>query len=326
MEILIDVKDLHVQFERADGKVHAVNGATFQIRKGEWLGILGESGSGKSVSLLAMLGLLGKNGTVTGGTARYGDIDLLHAGERLLRTIRGKEIGIVFQSLTDGLDPYVPIGKQIMEPMLTHGLFSRSDARRHALELMQEMGIPDAEARFNSYPLEMSGGMCQRAMLAVALACQPPILFADEPTTALDSTVQMQVLHLLMESCQRRQMTVVMVTHDLGVAANVCDRVMVIYCGQVMEIAEIDEFLHRPLHPYTLALMQSSFDPRHPDRPVRSIGGSPPLLTNRPSGCPFADRCEHVQEICRNEPPVMRAVGDDHVVACHMVKEAMVLG
>ncbi|MCL6444468.1 MAG: ABC transporter ATP-binding protein [Alicyclobacillus sp.] len=326
MEVLIDVQDLWVQFERADGKVHAVNGATFQVKKGEWLGILGESGSGKSVSLLAMLGLLGQTGKIIKGTAKYGDIDLLHANERLLRTIRGKEIGIVSQSLADGLDPYVPIGRQIMEPMLIHKLFSRSDARLRALDLMREMGIPDAEARFTSYPLEMSGGMRQRAMLAVALACQPPILFADEPTTALDSTVQMQVLNLLMESCQSRQMTVVMVTHDLGVAANVCDRVMVMYGGQVMEIAEIDEFLKRPLHPYTLALMQSSFDPRHPDRPVKPIGGSPPVLTKYPRGCPFADRCPHAQTVCRNEMPVIQAVGDNHEVACHVVKETMVLG
>ncbi|GGJ13634.1 peptide ABC transporter ATP-binding protein [Alicyclobacillus cellulosilyticus] len=337
-DTLLDVRGLEVVFAQPDGPVYAVNGASFHVRRGEWLGILGESGSGKSVSLLSILGLLGDNGRVTAGEAWFDGEDLLRLPERHLRTIRGRRIGVVFQSVSAGLNPFLRVGAQVMEPMLQHHFCGKAEARQRALALLAEMGIPDPETRFHSFPFELSGGMRQRVMTAVALACDPDLLIADEPTTALDTTVQVQVLRVLRDACARRRMATIMVTHDIGVAANVCDRVLVMYAGMVMEVCPIDEFIERPAHPYTLALRASHLDVRHRRKPLVSIPGTAPVLREPPRGCPFAERCAFAADVCRRErPPLMPlaepaaaagtgAPSDRHWVACHRAKEVVALG
>ncbi|EJY55107.1 oligopeptide/dipeptide ABC transporter, ATPase subunit [Alicyclobacillus hesperidum URH17-3-68] len=317
---VLEVRDLVVRFERADGVVHAVNGVDFAVRPGEWIGIIGESGSGKSVTLMSILGLLGEGGRVIRGNAWFNGVDLVQLSDRQLRTVRGKDIGVVFQNLAEGFNPYLPIGSQIAEVLVNHRLCTRRTAHRRVIEFMHELGIADAKARFQQYPHELSGGMRQRAMIASAIVSEPKVIFADEPTTALDSTVQMQVLALLTDICRKRGTAVVMVTHDLGVAAHTCDRIVVMYGGIVMEEAPIDEFLQFPTHPYTLGLRAASFDPEQPDRPLRPIPGVAPVLLEAPRGCPFAPRCHMATTICRERLPALRQTRPEHRVACHHVQ------
>jgi len=323
MSVLLDVRDLHVRFKRPEGVIHAVNGASFQVFEGEWLGVIGESGSGKSVALLSLLRLLSDNASSPRGQALFGGRDLLQLSERQLQRVRGREIGVIFQSLTAGLSPMVKVGQQVMEPLLQHALCNRPEAKRRALALLAEVGMADPEAVFERYSFELSGGMRQRIMTAIALSCQPQLLIADEPTTALDTTIQMQVLRLLRQACERRKMTAVMVTHDLGVATNVCDRLIVMYGGMIMETAEVDVFISRAAHPYTLGLKSALIDPRHRDRPLQPIQGTAKTLWHEPEGCPFADRCPHVTVRCKTERPTLRFLSEQHQVACHHVEEVM---
>lgn len=325
MEAVLDVRNLHTRFERPDSVVYAVNGVSFQVLPGEWLGILGESGSGKSAMLMSILHLLGNNGQVFDGEIMFDGQDLLHMSKRELRYVRGQHIGVVFQNVINGFNQYLRVGQQIMEPLLEHGICSKAEAKQRAIALMGEMGIPDPAVRFANYPFELSGGMRQRAMIAAALACEPKLLLADEPTTALDTTIQVQVLAVLRRACERRKMSTVMVTHDIGVATNVCDRVLVLYGGQVMEMAEIDQFIQRPAHPYTLGLRSSALDNRRKGM-FAPISGNAQTLIQPPVGCPFAPRCRFADSTCDAVRPAFRQLEKDHWVACHHVEGVAVNG
>jgi len=320
------IEDLAVEFGQHSQRVYAVNQISFSVHKGEWLGLVGESGSGKSVSLLACLGLLPKIGRVVSGRARFGDRDLLRLQERALRELRGRDIGMVFQGLSTALNPYVRVGAQIMEPLLEHRLASKPTAKAHAIRLMEEMGIPDSAQRFNSYPFELSGGMRQRAGIAAALAAEPALLMADEPTTALDTTVQVQVLSVLQEACRRRGMGVILVTHDLAMAAHVCDRIAVLYGGRIMEIAPTATFVSAPAHPYTRALQAALIDPSDPWRPLAPIAGVAAPITSKLTGCPFVTRCPSAMGRCHTEVPIVTLQGPDHLVACHRVQGGILDG
>lgn len=320
---LLTVEDLHTEFYRSENTIYAVNGVSFSLAPGETLGIVGESGSGKSVSVLSVLGLLRGSGKVTRGVTRFGGVDLLKLRRRQLEDLRGREIGVVFQDPMTSLNPTMRIGDQIMEGMLTHQFAGRKEAFNRTLELLDEVGIPEPKARFRNYPFEFSGGMRQRVMIAMAISCEPQLLIADEPTTALDVTVQMQVLSLLHKLREKRRMAVIMITHDFGVATNFCDRIMVMYAGMVMESAPLEEFLRRPAHPYTVGLKDSIIEVGRYSRALKPIPGTTQQLYAPPKSCPFADRCLMVQERCREELPALRSVGNDHLVACLRAEEVM---
>jgi len=325
-EDLLSVDGLQVEFERASGTIYAVNGVSFSVAPGETLGIVGESGSGKSVSVLSIMGLLRSNGRVTGGSAKFMGKDLLKLRRRQLEDIRGRDVGMVFQDPMTSLNPTMRVGDQIMEAMLCHHYTSRRGAFNRTLQLLEEVGIPEAKARFSSYPHEFSGGMRQRVMIAIAIACEPQLLIADEPTTALDVTVQAQILALLRELQEKRKMSIILITHDFGVATNFCDRVIVMYAGKVMESAPLDRFLCQPAHPYTIGLKRSVIEVGDKHRELVAIPGMATALTEPPRYCPFAERCSFVRERCWSELPQLRPVSSGHVVACHYAEEVMAAG
>lgn len=320
---LLEVKDLNIEFKRSDDKVYAVNGVSFSIEEGESLGIVGESGSGKSVSLLSCIGLLRENGKITSGTAKFQGTDLLKLKRRQLQDIRGRDIGVVFQDPMTSLNPVMRVGDQIMEGMLAHQYAGRKKAFERTIQLLDEMGIPEPRVRFNNYPHEFSGGMRQRIMIAMAIACEPQLLIADEPTTAVDVTMQMQILSLLQKLHKERKMSIAMITHDFGVATNFCEKIVVLYAGQVMEIAKTSEFIKRPAHPYTIGLKSSIIEVGHRNKVLAPIPGMAPVLTEKPSSCSFADRCPIATDRCRHELPTLRMIGDDHLVACHRAEEVL---
>ncbi|MDA8302566.1 MAG: ABC transporter ATP-binding protein [Actinomycetota bacterium] len=320
---LLCVEDLHTEFWRGDGTVYAVNGASFSVAPGETLGIVGESGSGKSVSVLSIVGLVRGNGQVTGGTAKFMGKDLLKLRRRQLEDIRGRDIGMIFQDPMSSLNPTMRIGDQIMEGMLSHQYTNRKGAFNRTLQLLDEVGIPEGRARFRSYPHEFSGGMRQRAMIAMAVACEPQLLIADEPTTALDVTVQTQILVLLQELQQKQRMSIVLITHDFGVATNVCDRIIVMYAGKVMESASVAEFIARPAHPYTIGLKRSVIEVGTQAHQLKAVPGVATTLMAPPHNCPFADRCQFVTDRCRAEVPELRPLSEGHYVACHRAEEVL---
>ncbi len=325
-EDLLSVQDLHTEFERGDGTVYAVNGISFSVAPGETLGIVGESGSGKSVSVLSIMGLLRGNGQVTEGTAKFMGKDLLRLRRRQLEDMRGRDIGMIFQDPMTSLNPTMRIGDQITEVMLSHQYTNRKGAFNRTLQLLEEVGIPEGKARFRSYPHEFSGGMRQRVMIAMAIACEPQLLIADEPTTALDVTVQTQILALLRELQQKRRMSIILITHDFGVATNFCDRIIVMYAGKVMESAPLDGFLRRSAHPYTIGLKRSVIEVGTQSHQLKAIPGMAMALTEPPRACPFAGRCDLAARRCREELPELRAIGGDHYVACHRAEEVLAAG
>ncbi|MFC7677423.1 ABC transporter ATP-binding protein [Paenibacillus sp. GCM10028914] len=320
-EPLLSIENLQVKFSRSEDEVYAVNGISFAIHENEALGIVGESGSGKSVTLMSSIGLLRENGKITSGKAMFQGKDLLRLRPRQLEDIRGRDIGVVFQDPMTSLNPIMRIGDQIMEAMLTHQYASRKEAFKRTIQLLQEMGIPDPHTRFKNYPHEFSGGMRQRIMIAIALACEPQLLIADEPTTALDVTVQMQILALLQELRRKRGMSVVIVTHDFGLATNFCDKIIVMYGGQIMETASTDKFIRKAMHPYSLGLKRSIIEVGHKGKEIIPIPGAAKSITETPTGCPFAERCQFRSERCLNEVPELRAFDVDHYIACHHVEE-----
>jgi peptide/nickel transport system ATP-binding protein len=325
-EDLLAVEDLHTEFERGDGTVYAVNGVSFSVAPGETLGIVGESGSGKSVSVLSIVGLLRGSGQVTGGTAKFMGKDLLRLRRRQLQDMRGRDIGMIFQDPMTSLNPTMRIGDQITEVMLSHQYTNRKGAFNRTLQLLEEVGIPEGKARFRSYPHEFSGGMRQRVMIAMAVACEPQLLIADEPTTALDVTVQTQILALLQELQRKRRMSIILITHDFGVATNFCDRIIVMYAGKVMESAPLDGFLRRSAHPYTIGLKRSVIEVGTQSHQLKAIPGMATALTEPPHACPFVERCELAADRCREELPELRPVGADHYVACHRAEEVLAAG
>jgi oligopeptide/dipeptide ABC transporter ATP-binding protein len=314
---LLSVEDLHVRFWTRRGTVHAVNGISFDIARGETLGIVGESGCGKSVTSLAILGLLARNGNVESGSAVFEGTDLIHQSDRALRRIRGREIAMIFQDPMTSLNPVLTIGRQIREALETHFGMHRKEAEAKAAEALDRVGIPSAKARLNDYPHQFSGGMRQRAMIAMALACKPKLLIADEPTTALDVTIQAQILDLLRELVTEEDAALILITHDLGVVAGTCDRVHVMYAGRIVEATDTRTLFKMPAHPYTQALLKAV--PR-PDEQrgakLAAIGGRPPILIDLPPGCSFAPRCPKVQARCRQETPPLMDVGPNQKAAC----------
>lgn len=320
-EPLLAIDNLHVKFSRSEDEVYAVNGVSFSIHANESLGIVGESGSGKSVTLMSSIGLLRENGKITSGTAKFQGKDLLRLRPKQLEDIRGRDIGVIFQDPMTSLNPVMRIGDQIMEAMLTHHYAGRKEAFERTLQLLHEMGIPDPKSRFKNYPHEFSGGMRQRIMIAIALACEPQLLIADEPTTALDVTVQMQILALLQELRRKRGMSVVMVTHDFGLATNFCDKIIVMYGGQIMEVAQTDRFIRETAHPYSIGLKRSIIEVGHRGKEILPIPGSAKAITEAPKGCPYAERCPLRTQRCDNEVPRLREFGADHYIACHRAEE-----
>ncbi|HEY3109674.1 MAG TPA: ABC transporter ATP-binding protein [Chloroflexota bacterium] len=316
-EALLRVEELRTEFRSRRRTVHAVNGVSFELGAGETLGIVGESGCGKSVTALALLGILPRAGRVTTGSALFGGRDLIQLSDGDMRDIRGREIAMIFQDPMAALNPVLTIGRQIGEVLKLHlGLDERA-ARGRAIELLEHVGIGDAELRLAAYPHQLSGGMRQRVMIAIAVACQPSLLIADEPTTALDVTIQAQILDLIRRLRSELGTAVILITHDLGVVAGMCERVAVMYAGYVVEEAPVGELFRNPRHPYTIALLQSV--PR-PDRDAGErlvpIEGVPPELDRLPVGCPFAPRCRYVQESCRERMPSLDAIGPEHKLRC----------
>ncbi|MGY6632909.1 MAG: ABC transporter ATP-binding protein [Alkalilacustris sp.] len=317
---VLDVRDLKTVFRTRGGEVHAVNSVSFQLRPGELLGVVGESGSGKSVTMMSLLGLLPMPpAEVRGGTVMFGGRDILKSSPRELRRLRGREIGFIFQDPMTSLNPVFTVGFQIMEPLRKHMGLKPEAARVRAAELLELVGIPDARKRLKDFPHQFSGGMRQRVMIAMALACDPKVLIADEPTTALDVTIQAQILELVKELRQKLGMAIVWITHDLGVIAGIADRVMVMYGGQVVEQAPVRALFADPRHPYTRALLQTVPSVRGERAPkLKVIEGQPPLLGAHPSACPFRFRCDKAHDRCGRENPLRRPVGAaGHDVACH---------
>ena len=316
---LLSVRNLKTSFFTHVGEVKAVRGISFDVNEGEVLGIVGESGSGKSVTSLSIMSLLQYPGRVVDGEILLNGEDILTYGKNQMRRVRGKEIAMIFQDPMTSLNPVYTIGNQIMEMILEHEKMSRREARARAIEMLKLVGIPAAEKRIDSYPHEFSGGMRQRVMIALALSCNPKLLIADEPTTALDVTIQAQILNLIKKLNRQFGMTTMLITHDLGVVATVCDKVAVMYGGLIMEYGTADEIFYHPRHPYTMGLLGSI---PHVDggekRRLIPIDGTPPDLINPPKGCPFSTRCKYCMNVCTQEQPPYFAE-DKHRTMCWML-------
>jgi oligopeptide transport system ATP-binding protein len=311
------VEDLNVRFWTRRGTVHAVNGISFDVAPGETLGIVGESGCGKSVTSLAILGLLSRNGRVESGKAIFQGRDLIRQSDRALRSVRGKEIAMIFQDPMTSLNPVLTIGRQIRESLETHFGMARKEAEAKAAEALDRVGIPSAKARIRDYPHQFSGGMRQRAMIAMALACKPKLLIADEPTTALDVTIQAQILDLLRALVAEENASLILITHDLGVVAGMCERVNVMYAGMFMETGSAEQLFATPRHPYTLGLLQSvpRLDAARRAR-LHPIEGAPPNMLQPPAACPFQPRCRFEVDLSRREVPLLVEIEPGHQVAC----------
>jgi len=323
---LLEVRDLHVEFRSRTGPpVHAVNGLSYAVDAGETVAILGESGSGKSVSAQAVLGLLpSPPARITGGEIRYRGVDMLGRKDRWLRRVRGRRVAMIFQDALTALNPVIPVADQIAEMFRVHERLGRAEARTRAVELMDRVRIPAAARRASDYPHQFSGGMRQRVMIAMALALRPDVLIADEPTTALDVTVQAQIMKLLAETQRELDTALVLITHDLGVVADVADRIVVMYAGSVMEQAPVLDLYARPAHPYTEGLLAAvpRVDAARSGR-LTPITGAPPNLAKIPSGCPFHPRCPRARDRCTTERPEPRDVGAGRLSACHYAEEVL---
>ncbi len=323
---LLQVRDLGVRFDTPDGTVTAVNGISFSLERGQTLGIVGESGSGKSQSVLAMMGLLARNGHAS-GQVLYDGRDLLDLPESELNRVRGNRVAMIFQDPMTALNPYLTVERQMTEVLEIHQGLNRRDARTRAIAALEAVKIPEATRRIGMYPHEFSGGMRQRVMIAMALLCEPDVLVADEPTTALDVTVQAQIIALMQDLQRERGTAIVMITHDLGVVAGLCDEVMVLYGGRVMEQGPADQLFYQPTHPYTRGLLAALPRLEHDDdKPLVAIPGAPPNMSNLPAGCPFSSRCAWAQSHCAVDQPALLPVGTatGHVRACHRSPEDVV--
>jgi oligopeptide transport system ATP-binding protein len=319
---LLQVNNLRTSFHKRDGVVRAVNDVSFQIDKGETLGIVGESGSGKSVTCYSVMGLIPQPpGRIEGGTAMFDGVDLLSCGEEKLRQIRGKRIAMIFQDPMTSLNPYMRIEDQLIEPLLIHESVTREAAVKRGIRALQDVGVPDAERRIRSYPHEFSGGMRQRVMIAMALITKPELLIADEPTTALDVTVQAQILELIKKMQQELGTAVIFISHDLSVVAGFCRRVMVMYAGRVVESSPTNELYYQPRHPYNRALQKSRPSIQEKGTELYTIPGMPPDLSKPLPGCSFAPRCEFAQDECRQGEMRLVEVSPGHGTACLRVQK-----
>ena len=314
---LLEVRDLTVSFNTPEGVVHAVNGLSFDLEPGQTLGLVGESGSGKTQTAMALMGLLASNGRAS-GSVRFRGQELLGMSASELTRVRGSKISMIFQDPVSSLNPYMTIGDQLIEVLTYHRNLKRREARSRAIEMLRLVRLSDPVQRMRQYPHEMSGGMCQRVMIAMGLLCQPDLLIADEPTTALDVTVQSQINALMKELSEQSSTAILLITHDLGVVAGLCDRVLVMYAGQTMELAGVDPLFASPAHPYTEGLLRSV--PRLDQAEsgiLNAIPGNPPDLLSVPSGCPFSSRCLYAWERCR-ERPALEQIADGHYKRCHL--------
>lgn len=321
-DVVLSVENLQTYFHTRDGVVRAVDGVSYSVRAGEVLGVVGESGCGKSITALATMGLLPKPAArIAGGRIELMGRNLLDASEQEMRGIRGNDIAMIFQEPMSALNPVLTVGFQVRETLLLHRKMSKAEASREAVELLRLVQIPDPDRRAAQYPHELSGGMRQRVMIAMAIACDPKVLIADEPTTALDVTVQMQILSLLLGLRDRLGTAIVLITHDMGVVAQTCDRVAVLYAGQKVEEASVKDLFHSPRHPYTRGLLASmprlSSPVDGPEARLREISGTVPNLARPIRGCRFAERCQHAMSICREKAPGLTSHGS-HSVACFL--------
>lgn len=319
---LLTVNDLKTWFHTRAGVVRAVNGVSFSVEKGETLGIVGESGSGKSVACYSLMGLVPKPpGRIESGTAHFDGQDLLSLSENQLNQIRGKRISMIFQDPMTSLNPYLRVEDQLIEPLLVHGMTDKATARKKALNMLEQVGIQGAANRIRMYPHEFSGGMRQRVMIAMALITEPDLLIADEPTTALDVTVQAQILELIKEMQQRMHMGVLFISHDLGVVAGFCDRVNVMYAGRIVESGSTHSIYYKPSHPYNEALQQSIPALQPKGKELFTIEGQPPDLTRPLNGCSFAGRCVHAQDECKKGEISLKELNEGHYTSCRRVQE-----
>ncbi|MEL0635251.1 MULTISPECIES: oligopeptide ABC transporter ATP-binding protein OppD [Marinomonas] len=313
---ILEVDNLRVNFKTPDGLVTAVNDLNFDLAQGETLGIVGESGSGKSQTAFALMGLLAGNGIIE-GEARFEGQNILTLNERAMNKIRSEKIAMIFQDPMTSLNPYMKVGKQLMEVLILHKGMNKADAFEASVKMLDAVKMPEARKRMNMYPHEFSGGMRQRVMIAMALLCQPKLLIADEPTTALDVTVQAQILTLLNELKAEFNTSIIMITHDLGVVAGLCDKVLVMYAGRTMEYGLTEDVFYRPTHPYTQGLLEAIPRLDANDEVLATIAGNPPNLLNLPVGCPFQERCQFVEDRCRKEAPVLEEYQPGKLRACH---------
>jgi oligopeptide transport system ATP-binding protein len=322
--LLLSVSDLQVEFRTREGVAKAINGVSFDLHEGETLAILGESGSGKSVTAQAVMGILDSPpGFVTGGQVRYCGEDLLTMKDEDRRQVRGPEISMVFQDALSSLNPVFTVGWQIGEMFRKHRGMNKSDAQEQAIRLMERVQIPGARQRVKAYPHQFSGGMRQRIMIAMAIALDPAVLIADEPTTALDVTVQAQIMDLLKELQEERRMGLILITHDLGVVADVADRIAVMYAGRIVEHADVYDLYARPAHPYSKGLLESIPRLDQKGQELAAIGGLPPNLMRIPAGCSFNPRCRYAQDVCRVDDPALREVGHHRRSACHFAEDVL---
>nr|WP_239117662.1 ABC transporter ATP-binding protein [Actinoplanes ferrugineus] len=321
---LLHVDDLHVEFRTRDGVANAVNGASFWLNPGETLAILGESGCGKSVTAQAVMGILDSPPAhVTGGRVLFRGADLLQLPEKSRREFRANRIAMIFQDALSALNPVYTVGFQLAEMFRKHRGMSRADAKRRSVELLDQVRIPAAQERINDYPHQFSGGMRQRVMIAMALALDPEVLIADEPTTALDVTVQAQIMGLLAELQRQRNMGLILITHDMGVVADVADRISVMYAGRIVEEAPVYDIYAHPAHPYTKALLESIPRLDHKGRQLNVIRGLPPSLTDLPPGCAFHPRCGYARDICRTDQPPAYQIAAHRISRCHFIREVL---
>ena len=320
---MLEVKDLHTSFFTPVGEVKAVNGVSFTLDRGKVLGIVGESGSGKSVTAYSVMQILEKTGKIVSGSIKFDGQELVGAGEKVMKTIRGNKISIIFQDPMTSLNPTYTIGHQLMEAILLHTNRNKQQAWDRAVEMLRLVNVNEPEKRMKQYPYEFSGGMRQRVMIAMALACEPDILIADEPTTALDVTIQAQILELMQSLQKELGMAIIMITHDLGVVAQMCDEVIVMYAGSICEQGTADEIFYNPKHEYTKGLMRSIPTVDSDGSRLHPISGTPIDLLNMPKGCPFAPRCDAAMKICMRQRCERMQINADHQAACWMnVKEA----
>ena len=319
---LLEVRNLHTSFFTDAGEVRAVNGISFNLDRGKVLGIVGESGSGKSVTAYSIMQILASTGRIVDGSIRLDGQELVNAGEKVMKTVRGNRVSIIFQDPMTSLNPTYTIGHQLVEAIILHTSRNAKQAWDRAVEMLRLVNINEPEKRMTQYPYEFSGGMLQRIMIAMALACEPDILIADEPTTALDVTIQAQILDLMKDLQKELGMAIIMITHDLGVVAQLCDEVIVMYAGSICEQGTADEIFYNPKHEYTKGLMRSIPTADTAGTKLKPISGTPIDLLNMPEGCPFAPRCDNAMKICLRERCERMRINDDHMAACWMnVKE-----
>lgn len=323
MENLLKVTDLATSFKTHVGEVQAVRKVSFDLGKGEALGIVGESGSGKSITMMTIMRLLADNGIIKSGEIIFEDKDLAKISEKEMRDVRGNDIGMIFQDPMTSLNPVLKIGDQLMEALIQHKKVSKKEAFDRAVEMLTLVGIPSPEKRMNQYPHEFSGGMRQRAMIAMSLICAPKLLIADEPTTALDVTIQAQIIELMKDLKDKLGMSIILITHDLGVVADICDRINVMYGGIIVESGTARDIFYNPKHPYTWGLLRSIPNPKLETKErLKPIEGTPPDLLKPPVGCPFAARCEYAMKICLTERPVEFQINEGHKSACWLNHES----